>query len=132
MEFFCAAFTLTTTAEGVWETQKGAVSFPFPDIYLYEDAAKLRQTDEQFEPFLRDCLHRFTCRDYGNIISMDQVENFLSREINGENTWMQAIYPTPHWGSVHLDIFQNLALFHLQEVAPREVVRGETCVQHRT
>lgn len=129
MEFFCAALTLTTTAEGTWETQKGDVSFPFPDIYLYEDAAKLRQTDADFAPFLQDCLRRFTCRDYGNIISMDQVENFLSRDITGENTWMQAIYPTARWGNVHLEIFQTLALFHLQDTAPKDVVlaqRGRT------
>ena len=63
--------------------------------------------------------------DYGNIISMDQVENFLSRDMNKENTWMQGIYPTETWGNIHLDIFYDLALFHLEDAAPRAIALAQ-------
>ena len=63
--------------------------------------------------------------DYGNIISMDQVENFLSRDMNKENTWMQGIYPTETWGNIPLDIFYDLALFHLEDAAPRDIALAQ-------
>ena len=99
--------------------------FSFPDIYLHEKAAALAEEDPAFRPFLETCLRRFVNHDYGNIISMDQVENFLSRDIRREDTWMQAIYPTDSWGLVHLDIFYDLALFHLEETAPRDIALAQ-------
>lgn len=95
--------------------------FPIPDIYLHEKVTALAAQDAGLIPFLHDCLRRFVNHDYGNIISMDQVENFLSRDQRKENTWMQGIYPTEKWGYVHLDIFFDLALFHLEDVAPRSL-----------
>ena len=32
-----------------------------------------------------------------------------------------SVYPTEKWGYVHLDIFFDLALFHLEDVAPRSL-----------
>ena len=95
--------------------------FPFPDIYLHEKVTALAAQDAELIPFLHDCLRRFVNHDYGNIISMDQVENFLSRDQRKEYTWMQGIYPTEKWGYVHLDIFFDLALFHLEDAAPRSL-----------
>ncbi|MBQ2296847.1 MAG: hypothetical protein II255_00110, partial [Ruminiclostridium sp.] len=77
------------------------------------------KTDADLIPFLEDCLGRFVNHDYGNLISMDVVENFLSREINKVNTWMQGIWQSEKWGLVHLEIFYDMALFHMEEVAPR-------------
>lgn len=95
--------------------------FPFPDVYLHEKVTALAGEDADVRPFLETCLNRFVNHDYGNIISMDQVENFLSRDVRKENTWMQGIYPTEKWGLIHLEIFYDMALFHLEDAAPREI-----------
>lgn len=105
-----------------WTREHGLAKtseFPFPDLYLHEKVADLAAQDPDLLPFLEACLRRFVNHDYGNIISMDQVENFLSRDMRQEYTWMQGIYPTEQWGFVHLDLFYDLGLFHLEDTAPR-------------
>lgn len=105
-----------------WTREHGLAKtseFPFPDLYLHEKVVALAQQDADLLPFLEDCLRRFVNHDYGNIISMDQVENFLSRDQRQEYTWMQGIYPSERWGFVHLDLFYDLGLFHLEDAAPR-------------
>ena len=123
MERFRKAFVMETNpADKDWTREHGFAEtseFPFPDIYLHEKVSALAAGDEDVVPFLEDCLRRFVNHDYGNIISMDMVENFLSREINKVNTWMQGIYQSEKWGLVHLEIFYDMALFHLEEVPPR-------------
>lgn len=99
--------------------------FPFPDLYLHERVSALAAQDGDLAPYLTTCLNRFVNHDYGNIISLDQVENFLSRDVRKENTWMQAIYPTEQWGNLHLEIFYDLALFHLEDVAPRDLALAQ-------
>lgn len=129
MELFRkAAVMQTDTADKDWTREHGFAQtseFPFPDIYLHEKVADLAAKDETVAPFLNDCLRRFVNHDYGNIISMDQVENFLSREIRKENTWMQGIYASEQWGWVHLDIFYDQALFHLEDAAPRDLAMAQ-------
>lgn len=123
MELFRKAFVMETNpADQDWTREHGFAEtsqFPFPDIYLHEKVSALAARDGDLVPFLEDCLRRFVNHDYGNIISMDQVENFLSREINKVNTWMQGIWQSEKWGLVHLEIFYDMALFHLGEVPPR-------------
>ena len=99
--------------------------FPFPDIYLHERVTSLAALDSALLPFLEECLYRFVNHDYGNLISLDQVENFISRDYRQANTWMQAIYPTKAWGNVHLEVFFDLALFHLEDVAPRALAMAQ-------
>lgn len=57
--------------------------------------------------------------EYGHLSSLDLVENFLSRDVRGKNTWMRGNYPSPKWGEVRLEIFYDLGLFHRREVPPR-------------
>ena len=99
--------------------------FPFPDLYLHETVEKLAEVDPDFVPFLEECLEQFTCHEYGHLSSMDQVENFLSRDMRKENTWMQGNYPSERWGEVHLEIFYDLGLFHLLEKAPRDLALAQ-------
>lgn len=129
MELFRKAAVLEAQpGEKDWTREHGYAKtsqFPFPDIYLHEKVSALAARDENLRPFLDQCLGRFVNHDYGNIISMDQVENFLSRDMNKENTWMQGIYPTEKWGNIHLDIFYDLALFHLEDAAPRDIALAQ-------
>ena len=129
MELFRNAFVMETDpADPDWTRAHDLETvsrFPFPDIYLHEKVAALAKTDADLVPFLEDCLRRFVNHDYGNIISMDQVENFLSREINKVNTWMQGIWQSEKWGVVHLDIFYDQALFHLEDAAPRALALAQ-------
>ena len=115
MELFRKAAVLEAQpGEKDWTREHGYAKtsqFPFPDIYLHEKVSALAA--------------RFVNHDYGNIISMDQVENFLSRDQRKENTWMQGIYPTEKWGNIHLDIFYDLALFHLEDAAPRDLALAQ-------
>lgn len=123
MELFLNAAVMQAE-EPDWTREHGYAKtseFPFPDLYLHEKVTALAAKDPELTPFLHQCLRRFVCHDYGNIISMDQVENFLSRDIHKVNTWMQGIYPSERWGNVHLEIFYDLGLFHLEEVAPRDL-----------
>ena len=99
--------------------------FPFPDLYLHESVEDLAEADPDFLPFLEECLENFTCHEYGHLSSMDQVENFLSRDLRQENTWMQGNYPSEKWGEVHLDIFFDLGLFHRLEKAPRDLALAQ-------
>lgn len=99
--------------------------FPFPDLYLHETVEAFAETDPDFIPFLEECLEKFTCHEYGHLSSMDQVENFLSRDLRKENTWMQGNYPSEKWGEVHLEIFYDLGLFHLMEKAPRDLALAQ-------
>ena len=123
MELFRKAFVMESSPEDQdWTREHGFAevsSFPFPDIYLHEKVAALAAQDADVVPFLEDCLRRFVNHDYGNIISMDMVENYLSREINKVYTWMQGIWQSEKWGLVHLEIFYDMGLFHLEEVPPR-------------
>ena len=99
--------------------------FPFPDLYLHESVADLAETDPAFPAFLEECLENFTCHEYGHLSSMDQVENFLSRDLRKENTWMQGNYPSENWGEVHLEIFYDQGLFHRLEKAPRDLALAQ-------
>jgi len=100
-------------------------AFPFPDLYLHDSVADLLDTDPDFGPFLEECLENFICHEYGHLSSMDQVENFLSRDLRKENTWMQGNYPSEKWGEVHLEIFYDLGLFHRLEKAPRDIALAQ-------
>ena len=99
--------------------------FPFPDLYLHESVADLAETDPAFPAFLEECLENFTCHEYGHLSSMDQVENFLSRDLRKENTWMQGNYPSENWGEVHLEICYDQGLFHRLEKAPRDLALAQ-------
>ena len=129
MELFHKAFVMQSDpADQDWTREHGFAEkseFPFPDIYLHEKVAELAKTDADLVPFLEDCLRRFVNHDYGNLISMDVVENFLSREINKVYTWMQGIWQSEKWGLVHLEIFYDMALFHLEEVPPRDLALAQ-------
>lgn len=129
MELFRKAAVLEAQPEDQdWTRSHGYAktsAFPFPDLYLHEKVTALASQDDQVRPYLEDCLRRFVNHDYGNIISLDQVENFLSRDMRKENTWMQAIYPTERWGCIHLEIFYDMALFHLEDAAPRDIALAQ-------
>ena len=90
-----------------------------------ELTADLAETDPAFPAFLEECLENFTCHEYGHLSSMDQVENFLSRDLRKENTWMQGNYPSENWGEVHLEIFYDQGLFHRLEKAPRDLALAQ-------
>lgn len=94
-------------------------AFPFPPVYLDEDLARLAGEDPDLAPFLHQCLLQFVNHEYGHLSSLDLVENFLSRDVRGKNTWMRGNYPSPKWGEVRLEIFYDLGLFHRREVPPR-------------
>ena len=47
------------------------------------------------------------------------MENFLSRDVRGKNTWMRGNYPSPRWGEIRLEIFYDMGLFHREDTAPR-------------
>ena len=93
--------------------------FDFPDLYLDDAVARLVREDEEVLPFLQRCLENFVNHEYGHLSSLDLVENFLSRDVHGKNTWMRGNYPSPKWGEVRLEIFYDMGLFHLEDVAPR-------------
>lgn len=99
--------------------------FPFPDLYLDDETQQLAARDPDFLPFLETCLDQFVRHDYGHLSSLDQVENFLSRDVRRENTWMQGNYPSDKWGEVHFDVFYDLGLFHLGEKAPRDLAQAQ-------
>ena len=94
--------------------------FTFPDLYL-DDAVAALAPAEELKAFLEQCLENFVNHDYGHMSSLDLVENFLSRDVKKENTWLRGIYPSQNWGEVHLDIFYDMGLFHLDEVPSREL-----------
>lgn len=123
MELFRkAALMVADPNDSDWTRENGLAKtseFPFPDLFLHEKVTELAAKDADVIPFLHECLRRFVNHDYGNIISMDQVENFLSRDQRKEYTWMQGIYPTEQWGYIHLDIFYDMGLFHLEDAPPR-------------
>ena len=123
-----AALRQAGAGEADWTRTHGyseKSEFPFPDLYLEDAAARLAEEDPDFKPFLEACLGQFVCHEYGHLSSMDQVENFLSRDVRKENTWMQGNYPSEKWGEVHLDIFYDIGLFHLFEKAPPEVAKAQ-------
>ena len=99
--------------------------FPFPDLYLHESVEDLFDNDPDFAPFLEACLEDFTCHEYGHLSSMDQVENFISRDLKKENTWMQGNYPSEKWGEIRLEVFYDLGLFHRLEKAPRDIALAQ-------
>ena len=39
---------------------------------------------------------------------------------------MRGNYPSPKWGEVRLEIFYDLGLFHLEEVAPRDLALAQS------
>ena len=84
-------------------------SFPFPPLYLGDDLA----------PFLHQCQLQLANHEYGHLSSLDLVENFLSRDVRGKNTWMRGNYPSPRWGEIRLEIFYDMGLFHREDTAPR-------------
>ena len=96
--------------------------FPFPDLYLDDALAKLAAQDPEVAPFLKTCLDQFTNHEYGHMSSMDLVENFLSREIHKQYTWMRGNYPSPRWGEIRLDLFYDMGLFYQGDVPPRDLV----------
>ena len=121
----------------VWQSNKSAPDwtrdygysddgeFPFPDLYLDPKVAKLAAEDPGMVPFLNECLENFVNHEYGHMSSLTLVENLFQREIHKAYTWMTAIYPSPSWGEVHLDLFYDIGLFHLEEVAPRELAKEQ-------
>ena len=133
MELFRKAGIWKATAgQPDWARDHGYTEqseFPFPALYLDPEIAALAQEDPEMTPFLNQCLEQFVNHEYGHMSSLTLVENYLSRDIRKENTWMQGIYPSPRWGEVHLDLFYDMGLFHRKEVAPRalalEQVRKE-------
>lgn len=119
-----AALRTADAARPDWTREHGYAresAFPFPALYLHESVEPLAEREPEFVPFLEECLEQFTCHEYGHLSSMDQVENFLSRDVRRENTWMQGNYPSEKWGEVHLEIFYDMGLFHRLEKAPREI-----------
>ena len=115
-------------ARSDWTREHGYAEkseFPFPDLYLHESVEALTENDPDFLPFLEECLELFTCHEYGHLSSLDQVENFLSRDIRKENTWMQGNYPSEKWGEVRLEVYYDLGLFHLLDKAPRDLALAQ-------
>ena len=129
MKLYCpAALRTADPARPDWTRDHGYAEkseFPFPDLYLHETVEDLADSDPDFRPFLEECLEQFTCHEYGHLSSLDQVENFLSRDVRKENTWMQGNYPSEKWGEVHLEIFYDQGLFHLLEKAPRDLALAQ-------
>lgn len=123
MELFRPAGLLTTDPSSQdWTREHGyaqSSQFPFPDLYLDPKVAQLAQEDPALFPFLHQCLEQFVNHEYGHLSSLDLVENFLSRDVRKENTWVRGNYPSPKWGEIRLDIFYDLGLFHLEDVPPR-------------
>ncbi|MBQ9934199.1 MAG: hypothetical protein IJO69_10240 [Ruminiclostridium sp.] len=110
----------------VWEHGLAQTSeFPFPDLYLHPSLTSVAAGDPDLAPFLEDCLVKFVHHDYGNIISMDQLENFLSRDLRKEYTWMQGIYASEKWGWVHLEVFYDMGIFHLEDAPPRDLALAQ-------
>ena len=99
--------------------------FPFPDLYLDDETAALLKNDPAFGAFLEDCLNRFAAHQYGHLSSLDQVENFLQRDVHRKNTWMRGNYPSEKWGEVALEIFFDMGLFHLNGPAPRDLALAQ-------
>lgn len=102
MKLYCTA-ALREAGENFsdWTREQGYAEksvFPFPDLYLEEETAKLLEEDPDFGPFLEDCLDRFAAHQYGHLSSLDQVENFVARDIQHKNTWMRGNYPSEKWG----------------------------------
>jgi len=129
MELFSKAERIQSLrTEQDWTVRQGYAqesSFPFPDLYLSDQAAELGRKDPAFLPFLRECIETFVCHDYGHLSSLDQVENFLSRDVRKEYTWMRGNYPSDAWGEVQLDIFYDMGLFHLNGTAPRDIALAQ-------
>ena len=129
MKLYCAA--QLRRADGSrpdWTREHGYAEkseFPFPDLYLHESVEALAENDPDFAPFLEECLELFTCHEYGHLSSLDQVENFLSRDVRKENTWMQGNYPSEKWGEVRLEVFYDMGLFHLLDKAPRDLALAQ-------
>lgn len=123
MKLFRSAGVLQTDPSSRdWTREHGYAEkseFSFPDLYLDDKVARLVEEEPQVEAFLQACLEQFVNHEYGHLSSLDLVENYLSRDIHGKNTWMRGNYPSPQWGEVRLEIFYDLGLFHLEEVAPR-------------
>lgn len=129
MELYHTAALREASAEvSDWTREHGYAEksvFPFPDLYLDGETAALLQNDSAFGPFLEDCLDRFAAHQYGHLSSLDQVENFLQRDVHRKNTWMRGNYPSEKWGEVALEIFFDMGLFHLNGPAPRELALAQ-------
>ncbi len=126
--FRAAAVWQADTSKPDWTRDYGYAKvseFPFPDLYLDAKAAELAEQDARFVPFLNACLENFTNHEYGHLSSLDLVENHLSRDIQKKNTWMRGNYPSEHWGEVKLEIFYDMGIFHLEEVAPRTLAMAQ-------
>ncbi|MCI8415161.1 MAG: hypothetical protein HFF00_05975 [Ruminiclostridium sp.] len=112
-----------------WAREKGlsqeASRFPFPDLYLSDALGDLLTEDSALRAFLEECLSLFTGREYGHMSSLDLVDNYLQREFQHKDTWLRGIYPSPSWGEIHLDIFYDMGLFHLDDVPPRDLVLSQ-------
>lgn len=130
MELFREAALWTVDPQSYdWAKEKGlsaeASRFPFPDLYLSDPLAAYLEEDPALKSFLEECLSLFTGREYGHMSSLDLVDNYLQREFNHKDTWLRGIYPSPAWGEIHLDIFYDMGLFHLDDVPPRDLVLAQ-------
>lgn len=125
MELFRPAGPLETAPQSRdWTREHGYAQvsrFDFPALYLDDKVSRLAQEDAQVTPFLQRCLENFVNHEYGHLSSLDLVENYLSRDVHGKNTWMRGNYPSPQWGEIRLEIFYDMGLFHLEEVPPRDL-----------
>ena len=127
-QFKTAALREADAGVSDWTREHGYAEkseFPFPDLYLDEDTAALVRTDPAFQAFLEDCLTLFTAHQYGHLSSLDQVENFLQRDIHKNNTWMRGNFPSEKWGEVALEIFYDMGLFHRNGPAPRDLALAQ-------
>lgn len=130
MQLFRPAGVLQTDPSSRdWTREHGYAEqseFCFPDLYLDDKVARLAAEDPALAPFLQDCLEKFVNHEYGHLSSLDLVENHISRDVQGKTTWMRGNYPSPKWGEVRLEIFYDLGLFHLEEVAPRDLALAQS------
>lgn len=123
-----AAVWQADTSKPDWTRDYGYAkisTFPFPALYFDAQTAALAEQDDRFVPFLNECLENFTNHEYGHMSSLDLVENHLSRDIHKKNTWMRGIYPSAYWGEVKLEIFYDMGIIHLGEVAPRDLAMAQ-------
>lgn len=122
MKRFRDAFLLEDNSGQDWTRAHGYTKisrFSFPDLYLSSGVEALLAAHEDLAPLLDGCLKKFVNHDYGGISSLDQVDNFNQREMQGLSTWMGALWPTPY-GALSFQIFYDMGLFYLAQESQRE------------